>query len=101
MMSEPTDCAREVDGDGNGDGGACLDVDGARVPFRPGETVAVALLRAGIVALRSSPAAGMPRGAFCFMGVCQECVAMVDGELRQTCLTPAAPAMTVTLADRP
>ncbi len=84
--------------DAHGSGGDVFNVDGARVPYRPGESVAVALLRAGILTLRRSPAASTPRGAFCFMGVCQECVAMIDGELRETCLTPADGALTVVLS---
>ncbi len=35
------------------------------------------------------------RGAFCHMGVCQECALHVDGVLRQACLTPVRPGMAV------
>lgn len=72
-------------------------VDGQPVPFRPGEPIALALLAAGIRHLRDSPVAGTPRGAFCFMGVCQECVALVDGTVQQTCLVAAREGIEVTL----
>jgi predicted molibdopterin-dependent oxidoreductase YjgC len=72
-------------------------VNGQPVPFRPGEPVATALIAAGIRYLRNSPTAGTPRGAFCMMGVCQECLARVDGTIRQTCLVEAEEGMRVDL----
>lgn len=66
-------------------------VDGEPVEAHAGETLAAALMAGGRLRLRSSPRAQGPRGAFCFMGVCQECVMRVDGVLRQSCqLTVAA-----------
>lgn len=49
-----------------------------------GESVAAALLAAGVTTLRRSPN-GHPRGAFCFMGACQECVVQVDGRRVEAC----------------
>lgn len=74
-----------------------MDLDGRPIPFRPGEPVATALLSAGVRHLRNSPVQNAPRGAFCFMGVCQECVAQIDGTLRQTCLVAAQPGMKISL----
>src|SRR5690606_18512868 len=48
-------------------------LDGVEVVAHAGETVAAALLAAGVRRLRTSPAGGT-RGMFCAMGVCQECV---------------------------
>lgn len=62
-----------------------LDVDRLAVAAHRGETLAAALMAAGLLRLRRSPRDGTPRGAFCFMGVCQECVVQVDGVLRQAC----------------
>ena len=72
-------------------------VDGVAVEAPAGECLAVSLACAGRLRLRSSPRAGTARGAFCFMGVCQECAIRVDGELRQACLTPVRAGMTVSL----
>lgn len=72
-------------------------VDGELVSGYLGETLAAALLAAGIARLRQSPRDGAPRGAFCFMGVCQECVLRVDGDLRQACQTPVAAGLVVEL----
>ena len=73
--------------------------NGAGIRCRAGETVAAALLCAGRLDLRRSPRTGSPRGAFCMMGVCQECLVRVDGVLRQACLTPVEDGMQVESVD--
>lgn len=78
-----------------------ITVDGAPLNVPHGEPLATALLCAGYLCLRHSPNAGAPRGAFCFMGVCQECSIQVDGHLVQTCLTPAQEGMAVRLKGAP
>jgi predicted molibdopterin-dependent oxidoreductase YjgC len=62
--------------------------DGAELQGVPGESVAVALLAAGVRILRHGPGDGSPRGLFCAMGACQECVVLVDGHLAESCRTP-------------
>jgi hypothetical protein len=74
-----------------------LTVDGAVLSAPDGEPLATTLACAGLLQLRASPRAGAPRGAFCFMGVCQECVVIVDGVLRQACLTPVRAGLKVEL----
>ncbi len=69
--------------------------DGAAMRGYAGETVAAALLAAGLVALRRSPRGDAPRGAFCWMGVCQECTVVIDGHRRPACRTALAEGMTV------
>lgn len=76
-----------------------LFLDGAPVRGVAGASVASLLLAAGIQTLRRSPRAGDPRGAFCLMGVCQECVVLVDGVLRQACLVAARDGMRVARPD--
>ncbi|MGE0211136.1 MAG: FAD-dependent oxidoreductase [Parvibaculaceae bacterium] len=57
------------------------------VPGRIGETLASALSAAGIRAFRTT-ARGAPRGLFCGMGVCQECLVEIDGRPGQrACMT--------------
>ena len=63
-------------------------VDGEPVEAYEGEMVAAALMAAGVYRLRRSPNAGTARGAFCLMGVCQECLVRIGGELRQSCMVP-------------
>ena len=79
------------------DQGIVIFVDGRPVPAMAGESLAAALAAAGVLRLRSAPRTGAPRGAFCFMGVCQECAILVDGSLRQACLVPVEAGMIVEL----
>jgi D-hydroxyproline dehydrogenase subunit gamma len=69
--------------------------DGRRIVGRPGESIASALWAAGIRTLRHSPGRAAPRGVFCNVGVCQECVVVVEGRHRPACTTPVAPGLDV------
>jgi D-hydroxyproline dehydrogenase subunit gamma len=84
-------------------GGRLVDVtvNGVAMRLPEGEPLATALACEGIGLLRRSPRQGSPRGAFCFMGACQECAIIVDGALRQACLTPVRPGMAVELRGAP
>jgi sarcosine oxidase subunit alpha len=61
--------------------------DGQPVPAWEGESLSTALIAAGIWELRRSPS-DTPRGPFCLMGICQECVVEIDGLRRNACLEP-------------
>jgi predicted molibdopterin-dependent oxidoreductase YjgC len=65
----------------------------------PGENLACALMAAGIRRLRSSPRAHADRGAFCMMGVCQECLVRVDGRVTTACTEPVRAGMVVELGE--
>jgi NADPH-dependent 2,4-dienoyl-CoA reductase/sulfur reductase-like enzyme len=67
---------------------------GKEVTAFPGESIAAALAAAGVLATRST-ASGEPRGAFCGMGVCGECLVMVDGTPQRACMTAASPGLEV------
>jgi len=62
--------------------------DGVRVSGHDGEILAVALIRAGHLHLRDAPEDGGARGAFCCMGLCQECVVRIDGTVVESCRCP-------------
>ncbi len=53
-------------------------VDGAEVLAYEGESVAAALLVSGPLAVRRARG-GVARGVYCAMGVCFECLVIVDG----------------------
>ena len=74
-----------------------IEVEGQRIECHRGQSVAEALLAAGIYTLRNSPNAGTPRGAFCLMGVCQECAIRIDGHVRRACQTPVRAGMIIAL----
>ncbi len=61
----------------------------------PGESVAATLFAHGLVA-QTTGADGQPRGAFCGMGVCHDCLVTIDGRAGQrACLVPVAAGMDV------
>lgn len=69
--------------------------DGRPVTARAGQSLAAALTEAGVRAFRET-AGGARRGAFCGMGVCQDCLVTVNGAPnRRACMTAAAAGMTV------
>ncbi|WP_328392552.1 (2Fe-2S)-binding protein [Streptomyces sp. NBC_00390] len=71
--------------------------DGRPVAALPGQTIAGALWSAGILAWRTTRDGGAPRGAFCGIGVCFDCLATVNGRPNQrACLLPARPGDAVT-----
>ena len=55
-------------------------VNGKPLQAYRGQTIAVALLVAGQRTLRHTRRAGQPRGLYCAMGVCYDCVVTVNGE---------------------
>ena len=63
---------------------------------RAGDTVAAALLANGVEACRQTLVSGAPRGPYCMMGVCFECLVVIDGiGNRQGCLVPLAQGMRI------
>ncbi len=73
-----------------------ITVDGKAVHASSGDTVAAALLSAGIGHCRTTPVTGAPRAPYCLMGVCFDCLVTIDGVgSRQACLVPVREGMTV------
>jgi predicted molibdopterin-dependent oxidoreductase YjgC len=73
-----------------------LDFDGVAVPFRPGQTVGAALMAYGVTSWRTTRLGGAPRGLFCGIGVCFDCLVDVDGHPNQrACLVLAEDGMRV------
>ena len=69
--------------------------DGRPISALPGETVAAALSAAGILAYRTT-ASGAPRGLWCGMGACFDCLVTIDGRANQrACLAKVTPGMVV------
>ena len=48
-----------------------------------GQTVAALLLAEGITSCRETPVSGEPRAPYCMMGICFECLVVIDGEPNQ------------------
>ncbi|MDR3672024.1 MAG: (2Fe-2S)-binding protein [Holophaga sp.] len=70
--------------------------DGRPLKAARGDTVAAALLAAGIGAVRHHVAGGEPRGPYCMMGICFDCLVTIDGIAnRQGCQVEVAEGMEV------
>ena len=73
-----------------------ITVDGKAISARTGDTVAAALLAAGIDHCRATPVTGALRAPYCLMGVCFDCLVTIDGVgSRQGCLVPVHEGMVV------
>ena len=66
-----------------------LHFDGEAVTAFDGDNLAAALLRSGKVKFRTA-AKDDPRGPYCMMGVCFDCmITLADGRVEQACQTYA------------
>lgn len=74
--------------------GLTILVDGVAVNAVTGQTVAGAMLAAGIVRFRDDPDGG-PRGLWCNMGSCGECFVGIADRRVRACLAVVAPGMAV------
>ena len=73
-----------------------LKVDGKDIRARVGDTVAGAMLAAGVDRFRTTPVTESPRAPYCLMGVCFDCLVTIDGVgSRQACLVPVREGMAV------
>ena len=73
-------------------------IDGQSAQAFAGDTVAAALLVAGVDHCRTTPVSGAKRAPYCMMGVCFECLVTIDGVgNRQGCLVPVREGMRVEL----
>jgi len=74
--------------------------DGRPYSCAPGHSVASALLAAGLKSLRNTPVSGAPRGPFCMMGACYDCLVRVNGATVQACMTPVTEGLAVERAHK-
>lgn len=71
--------------------------NGTLVSAHPGDTIAAALLANGINTTRIT-SKGLPRGPFCMMGACYDCLIELNGVTLQSCMTMAVADMEVVSA---
>ncbi len=73
-------------------------IGGAPVEARVGDTVAAAMLAAGLPHSRTTPVSGSARAPYCMMGVCFDCLVTIDGVgNRQGCLVRVREGMQIEL----
>jgi predicted molibdopterin-dependent oxidoreductase YjgC len=76
-------------------------IDGEQVPAFAGESVAAVLLALGRHTFRHTDKTHAPRGIFCGMGICFDCLVTVDGiENVRACMTPVAEGMVIETGGR-
>lgn len=70
--------------------------DGNEIDGYEGEPIAAALKAAGVMVHRYTQKEHKPRGIFCAIGRCTDCVMVVDGKPNvRTCITPLVEGMKV------
>lgn len=75
-------------------------LDGKPMTGYAGEPIAMALRAAGVMVHRYTARRHEPRGMFCAIGRCTDCVMVVDGVPNvRTCMTPLAAGMDVRTQD--
>jgi predicted molibdopterin-dependent oxidoreductase YjgC len=73
-----------------------VSVNGRPVSAFAGATVAAVLSAEGIRVFRHTAKRGEPRGVFCGMGICYECLVTVDGVPNvRACVTAVEPGMVI------
>jgi predicted molibdopterin-dependent oxidoreductase YjgC len=73
-----------------------IQVDGKLIDALDGEPIAAALIANGIKTLRYTKKKKEPRGIFCAIGQCSDCIMTVDGRPNvRTCVTQAKDGMKI------
>jgi predicted molibdopterin-dependent oxidoreductase YjgC len=71
-------------------------IDGEPFAARAGDSVAAVLLAAGRASFRTTSVLATPRGPYCLMGVCFDCLVTIDGRAaQQACAITVEPGMRI------
>lgn len=71
-----------------------IQINGEAFYAEPGASLA-SVIQTYSSTFRRSPKYAEPRGLYCGMGVCFECMVVVDGKPMRACITPVSEGMTV------
>lgn len=71
--------------------------DGREMALRDGANLAAELLAAGVMPFRHTLVSGAPRGPFCMMGACFDCMIEVGGVTQQACLMEVSAGLDINL----
>lgn len=73
-----------------------VEVEGRTVRVPEGASAAAAVLLAGLASLRDTPVTASARSPYCMMGVCFDCLVVIDGRPnQQACMTIVREGMRV------
>lgn len=73
----------------------CIEFDGQSLSVLEHVPLASALLEVGVAYTRCTPTSAAPRNAYCMMGVCFDCVVLIDGVSQQACQVPTRAGLRV------
>ena len=77
-----------------------ITVDGKKVTARSGGMIAAVLMANGMMVHRHTAKNHEPRGIFCGIGQCTDCVMTVNGKPNvRTCITPVEDGMQIMIQD--
>lgn len=75
-----------------------ITIEGKAITAPIGETVAAAMLAAGVEYARTTPVSGAHRAPYCMMGACFDCLVEIDGiPNQQACQTMVREGMCIKL----
>jgi predicted molibdopterin-dependent oxidoreductase YjgC len=73
-----------------------ITVNGKRIEAYEGEPIAATLIASGVKVFRKTPKLRRPRGMFCAIGRCTDCIMNVNGVPSiRTCVTPVEDGMII------
>jgi len=73
-----------------------ISVNGKEIKAFEGEPIAAAILASGIKVFRHTPKLHRPRGVYCAIGRCTDCIMRVNGVPSiRTCITPVEAGMII------
>lgn len=75
--------------------------EGQEVNACQGDTIAMALWAQDQISVRNSSSVGQPRGVLCNMGICYDCLVIVEGATVRSCTTMVKPGMKVGRGGKP
>lgn len=97
--NEPGRCARRLAGVERG-APITITINGRPVDAYEGESIAAALMASGFRAFRRTPQHDLPRGFFCGMGICFDCLVTVNGVANvRSCMAEIKPGCAVEVAE--
>ena len=72
-----------------------IEVDNRTIDAIEGEPIAAALIANGLNVFRYTKKYKEPRGIFCAIGLCTDCIMIVDGVAVRTCVTRVKQGMKI------
>ncbi len=94
-MPAPSNPTR-VPGTGSDEARITICFEGQTIEVRANDSVAAALIASGITTTRASAVSHSPRGPYCMMGVCFECLVNINGmPNQQACMVTVSEGMQI------